>query len=1150
MVKQIQKLQQGTNPEWEYNQALASATDDNREHAEAIVESLRRWESFNSLNSRKDKKQRNAIYQYATSILKGETPQIQFTNGWAYDLLDQFYKQNGQNSKPQTAVKSSTSAPSNIQSYFLSNNYFSGHGPRMTKDERAQLLLTNILADLNSASNIQGSAIRNINGRYTYFTPTQIAQLKGYLEALRNSSADQIINGIKSKQGELEFTTDQWDAFFEQLDQYDESSEKENRLYATGYNPYTNYSAYIQQELGKDGYRIWRKNDGSYIATNDQFDVVSSPLYYIDPSDNSALFINNEKSYIGSLDGVNESSSYYNLYNEALNHFNDKYDQNYVTRDFNLKDDYSTNDLVNTLAGLFRNNNYSQNAFSYADVSRMFKSDIPVLAFHEDGSGLQINHGIPDLKDQKLQFIWQDSNGKVFRGNLEAAKKNIGEFNIAGYEENLDQTGPLYNLNQDNLFDNQIVSLDTKQTKGWNFKDAAKAGTVGAAGGAAVGSTAGTVTLPVVGTVAGWLGGGLVGFLGGVAAYTGNNFLNSKSINDNPQAFAHNVLHAMKNPNTKANYQEGAPITGSQYLTKFNNGDLKSIIETINYLYADKRIKLSEDDMQFLRTQYVIVNPDALKAITAHAEGGVLKALKGTDLYPQVQPDSNNWHEKYNKQLTEALNKEQKVKEAGYRDLEHYDANKSTALTAADALRFTTMAQDVASIIASFAPGAGTAAAAGLGVGAMGTDLVADIMDPAVTGGEVVKNLGMNAAFAALGMVPGAKMSKVAKNIVKYAPKIITAVAGLGIATDESTQKTFKKITDGKEKLNREDWRNLSHVLSLIAGTTRSARNSWDSRKVRKSVAMSTDEVVLKGIKDPATGKDIQLPKSQIDDLNAKLKQAKSEKDVEEVFASFKNKDGKKVFTADVIKDAQKNGIFKKIFKKDKTIHDLSDLKGVKVEETVDKGKTYDNLRALWNEDAEALHRQSQTTLGRIAIGIGNTLGGGAYGGKQRAILRGPNTPENVADIAKYLEYEGQYNPMIDWKGLRTNSGMTMLEARQATTTPNKSVSNIAIHPQKRFAAEVARENVSDEMKNGPLAGRYKTIGTEKLEEAVSIVQTKTNVPISNKERFANFVAHLRRVDPTNYTTRLGSKQFMKAAKAEYKFKDGGRINSYSHLRK
>jgi len=82
----------------------------------------------------------------------------------------------------------------------------------------------------------------------------------------------------------------------------------------------------------------------------------------------------------------------------------------------------------------------------------------------------------------------------------------------------------------------------------------------------------------------------------------------------------------------------------------------------------------------------------------------------------------------------------------------------------------------------------------------------------------------MNAGFAALGMIPGAKMTKVVKNLVKYAPKIITAAASLGIALDESTQNTFKKLAQGKEKLNRQDWRNLSHVLSLVAAGTRGGK--------------------------------------------------------------------------------------------------------------------------------------------------------------------------------------------------------------------------------------------------------------------------------------------------------------------------------------
>ena len=118
-------------------------------------------------------------------------------------------------------------------------------------------------------------------------------------------------------------------------------------------------------------------------------------------------------------------------------------------------------------------------------------------------------------------------------------------------------------------------------------------------------------------------------------------------------------------------------------------------------------------------------------------------------------------------------------------------------MTTADIMRLTTMAQDVASIVASFVPGAGTGVSAGLGVTSMLTDLGADLIDPAVSGGEVAKNLVMNAGFAALGMIPGAKAGKVVKNLVKWAPKIMTAAAGMGIAMDESTQKTFAKLGDG-----------------------------------------------------------------------------------------------------------------------------------------------------------------------------------------------------------------------------------------------------------------------------------------------------------------------------------------------------------------
>jgi len=69
-----------------------------------------------------------------------------------------------------------------------------------------------------------------------------------------------------------------------------------------------------------------------------------------------------------------------------------------------------------------------------------------------------------------------------------------------------------------------------------------------------------------------------------------------------------------------------------------------------------------------------------------------------------------------------------------------------------------------------------------------------------------------------------------------------------------------------------------------------------------------------------------------------------------------------------------------------------------------DDNKKYDNLRTLWNEDASALQRQSKTGAGRAAIWFANTLGGGAYGSKQRAILGDP-VASDIKGISERLDY-------------------------------------------------------------------------------------------------------------------------------------------------
>jgi hypothetical protein len=350
-------------------------------------------------------------------------------------------------------------------------------------------------------------------------------------------------------------------------------------------------------------------------------------------------------------------------------------------------------------------------------------------------------------------------------------------------------------------------------------------------------------------------------------------------------------------------------------------------------------------------------------------------------------------------------------------------------MTASDIMRLTTIAQDTASIVASFVPGAGTAVSAGLGVTSTATDLVADIMDPAVSGGEVAKNLAVNAGFAVIGMIPGAKMGKTARTVVKtvakWGPRLLTLAAGAGLVMDKSVQDTFKKIGDGSTNFTRQDWKNIARVFQLAAGATRTGRAEYDNYKVNKASVISKDNVTLKGVKSTKSGEDMQLPKKTVDDINAKLQSAeiKTEDDAINVLLALKNESGTPIFAnKEQAKSALATSLFDKIKigKKDAK----PDFKLVGTKEATDTDKTYDNLREIWNKDAEALKRQSEWKIGDVEVGkgliwFGNRFGGGAYTGRQRAIMQNALDPKS--DIAKALasqmEYNSWYNPAIDWRG-------------------------------------------------------------------------------------------------------------------------------------
>lgn len=165
---------------------------------------------------------------------------------------------------------------------------------------------------------------------------------------------------------------------------------------------------------------------------------------------------------------------------------------------------------------------------------------------------------------------------------------------------------------------------------------------------------------------------------------------------------------------------------------------------------------------------------------------------------------------------------------------------------------------DVASIIASFVPGYGTIASAGLGVGSTLANFGADMKD----GFQLrdLGNLGLGLGMDAVGLIPGlgaaGKGSKILKNLLKVAPKLMTAWS---VSTSFApAMQAFNKLKDkGAKEMTVDDWKALANGLTAAAGATRwgaaAAKNKINTNKYGtttrtvttksgKQVQMSEDE--------------------------------------------------------------------------------------------------------------------------------------------------------------------------------------------------------------------------------------------------------------------------------------------------------------------
>lgn len=255
---------------------------------------------------------------------------------------------------------------------------------------------------------------------------------------------------------------------------------------------------------------------------------------------------------------------------------------------------------------------------------------------------------------------------------------------------------------------------------------------------------------------------------------------------------------------------------------------------------------------------------DRRKKTPTNKEGGIIKLQYGGF----VEDDSayNAYREQFAKKKEEKKQQIQAKAKATDRTPEQVEAGERKPMADGqdweyeDYARLVSAGADVGSMIASFVPGYGTAASAALGAGSTIGNFTADLADESVGVGSAFLNAGAGLGMDLVGLIPGlgaaGKGSKIVKNLLKVAPKLITIWSAS--TSFAPAMQAFNKLKDkGAKEMTVEDWKALANGLTAAAGVTRwgaaAAKNKINTHKYGtttrtvttksgKQVQMSEDE--------------------------------------------------------------------------------------------------------------------------------------------------------------------------------------------------------------------------------------------------------------------------------------------------------------------
>jgi hypothetical protein len=177
-----------------------------------------------------------------------------------------------------------------------------------------------------------------------------------------------------------------------------------------------------------------------------------------------------------------------------------------------------------------------------------------------------------------------------------------------------------------------------------------------------------------------------------------------------------------------------------------------------------------------------------------------------------------------------------------------------------DYARLLSAGADVGSMIASFVPGYGTVASAGLGLGSTLGNFTADLADESVGIGDAFLNAGLGVGMDLVGLIPGlgaaGKGSKIVKNLLKLTPKLVT-IWSTSTSFAPAMQAFTKLKEKGAKEMTVDDWKALANGLTAAAGATRWGAAAARNKRLTNQYGTTMRTVTTK------SGKQVQMSEDE-----------------------------------------------------------------------------------------------------------------------------------------------------------------------------------------------------------------------------------------------------------------------------------------------